>query len=98
MPCCWQWPVTTCVNTSRLFSAPMGGFRRAPQIILSASALRGQHAVMQMAEQLHELVTALHIHQKTSKIAMVPVRLRRLLSIVGHETSKFAPQPGVQLH
>ncbi len=49
---------------------------------------RGQHAVMQMAEQLHQLVTALHIHQKTSKIAMVPVRLGRLFSIVGQETSK----------
>jgi len=58
---------------------------------------RGQHAVMQMAEQLHQLVTALHIHQKTSQIAMVPVRLGRLFSIVGQETSKFAAERGVQL-
>src|SRR5260370_37483597 len=28
---------------------------------------RGQHAVMQMAEQLHQLITALHIHQKRSE-------------------------------
>jgi two-component system, OmpR family, phosphate regulon sensor histidine kinase PhoR len=58
---------------------------------------RGQHAVMQMAEQLHQLVTALHIHQKTSQIAMVPVRLGRLFSIVGQETSKFGAERGVQL-
>src|SRR6266436_8100633 len=58
---------------------------------------RGQHAVMQMAEQLHQLVTALHIHQKTSQIAIVPVRLGYLFSIVGQETSKFSAERGVQL-
>ncbi len=34
----------------------------------------GQHAVMQMAEQLHQLVTALHIHQNSSQIALIPGR------------------------
>jgi signal transduction histidine kinase len=52
---------------------------------------------MQMAEQLHQLVTALHMHQKTSEIGMVPVRLGRLFSIVGQETCKFAAERGVQL-
>src|SRR6266481_10138015 len=35
----------------------------------------GQNAVMQMADQLHQLVTALRIHQEASHIASVPVRL-----------------------
>jgi hypothetical protein len=36
---------------------------------------RGQHAAMQIAEQLHQLVTALNIHQKPSQLVLVPVRL-----------------------
>src|SRR6476620_8902605 len=55
---------------------------------------RGQHAVMQMAEQLHQLVTALHIHHKTSQIAMVPVRLGHLFSIVGQETANLLRSEG----
>ena len=41
---------------------------------------RGQHAVMQMAEQLHQLVTALRMHQRTAQMTLVPVRLGTLFS------------------
>ena len=58
---------------------------------------RGQNAVMQMAEQLHQLVTALRIHQKTSRITSVPVRLGYLFSTLGQDATKFAAERGVQL-
>jgi two-component system phosphate regulon sensor histidine kinase PhoR len=58
---------------------------------------RGQHAVMQIAEQLHHLVTALHIHQKSSRLVLVPVRLSSLLSAVQRDVSAFALEKGVQL-
>jgi signal transduction histidine kinase len=59
---------------------------------------RGEHAAMQMAEQRHQLVTALHIHQKTSQIALVPVRLGTLFSALGWEAAIFAWERGVRLH
>ena len=52
---------------------------------------------MQMAEQLHQLVTASQIHQKTSEIALAPVRLSSLLSTIDKDTNKFASEQGVQL-
>jgi two-component system, OmpR family, phosphate regulon sensor histidine kinase PhoR len=58
---------------------------------------RGENAVMQMAEQLHQLVTALRIHQKTSRIASVPVRLGYLFSALGRDATKFAAERGVDL-
>ena len=58
---------------------------------------RGQRAVMQMAEQLHQLVTASQIHQKTSEIALAPVRLSSLLSAIDKDTNRFASEQGVQL-
>jgi two-component system, OmpR family, phosphate regulon sensor histidine kinase PhoR len=58
---------------------------------------RGENAVMQMAEQLHQLVTALRIHQKTSRIASVPVRLGYLFSTLGQDATKFAAERGVEL-
>jgi hypothetical protein len=58
---------------------------------------RGQRAVMQMAEQLHQLVTASQIHQKTSQIALAPVRLSSLLSTIDKDTNKFASEQAVRL-
>jgi two-component system phosphate regulon sensor histidine kinase PhoR len=58
---------------------------------------RGQHAVMQIAEQLHQLVTALHIHQKSSQIVLVPVRLSSLFSAIQRDVSELASEKGVQL-
>jgi two-component system, OmpR family, phosphate regulon sensor histidine kinase PhoR len=58
---------------------------------------RGQRAVMQIAEQLHQLVTALHIHQKSSQLVSVPVRLSSLFSAVQRDVSEFASEKGVQL-
>lgn len=58
---------------------------------------RGQNAVMEMAEQLHQLVTALRIHQKTSRIASVPVRLSYLFSTLCQDATKFAAERGVEL-
>ncbi len=58
---------------------------------------RGQNAVMQMADQLHQLVTALRIHQKASHIVSVPVRLGPLFSSLGQEATRFAAERGVQL-
>ena len=58
---------------------------------------RGQRAVMQMAEQLHQLVTASQIYQKTSEIALAPVRLSSLLSTIDKDTNRFASEQGVQL-
>jgi two-component system phosphate regulon sensor histidine kinase PhoR len=58
---------------------------------------RGQHAVMQIAEQLHQLVTALHIHQKSSQLVLVPVRLSSLFSAVQRDVSEFASERGVRL-
>jgi light-regulated signal transduction histidine kinase (bacteriophytochrome) len=58
---------------------------------------RGQNAVMQMAEQLHQLVTALRIHQKTSGMALVPVGLGSLFSTLGWDATRFAAERGVQL-
>jgi two-component system phosphate regulon sensor histidine kinase PhoR len=58
---------------------------------------RGQHAVMQIAEQLHQLVTALHIHQKSSQLGLVPVRLSSLFAAVQRDVSEFASEKGVQL-
>jgi two-component system, OmpR family, phosphate regulon sensor histidine kinase PhoR len=59
---------------------------------------RGQRAVTQMAQQLHQLVTALRIHQRTSQMALVPVRLGTLFSTLGQEAAIFASERGVQLH
>jgi two-component system phosphate regulon sensor histidine kinase PhoR len=58
---------------------------------------RGQNAVMQMAEQLHQLVTALRIHQKTSGMTLVPVRLGSLFSTLGQDATRFAAERGVRL-
>jgi two-component system phosphate regulon sensor histidine kinase PhoR len=58
---------------------------------------RGQHAVLQIAEQLHQLVTALHIHQKSSQLVFVPVRLSSLFSAVQRDVSEFASEKGVKL-
>ena len=58
---------------------------------------RGQHAVTQIAEQLHQLVTALHIHQKSSQLVLVPVRLSSLFSTVQRDVSEFASEKGIQL-
>jgi two-component system, OmpR family, phosphate regulon sensor histidine kinase PhoR len=58
---------------------------------------RGQHAVMQIAGQLHQLVTALHIHQKSSQLFLVPVRLGSVFSAVQRDVSEFAAEKGVQL-
>ena len=55
---------------------------------------RGQRAVMQMAEQLHQLVTASQIHQKTSEIALAPVRLSSLLSTIDKEPTNSHPSRG----
>jgi signal transduction histidine kinase len=52
---------------------------------------------MQMAEQLHQLVTASQIHQETSEIALAPVRLSSLLSTIDKDTNRFASEQGVQL-
>jgi two-component system phosphate regulon sensor histidine kinase PhoR len=57
----------------------------------------GQHAVMQIAEQLHQLVTALHIHQKSSQLVLVPVRLSSQFSAVQRDVSEFASEKGVQV-
>jgi two-component system phosphate regulon sensor histidine kinase PhoR len=58
---------------------------------------RGQRAVMQIAEQLHQLVTALHVHQKSSQLVLVPVRLSSLFSAVRRDVSEFASEKGVQV-
>jgi two-component system, OmpR family, phosphate regulon sensor histidine kinase PhoR len=58
---------------------------------------RGQNAVMQMADQLHQLFTALRIHQKASHIASVPVRLGPLFSGLGLDATRFAAERGVKL-
>jgi len=58
----------------------------------------GQHAAMQMAEQLHQLATALHIiHQNSSQIALTPVRLGPLISAVDQDAANFAAERRVQL-
>ena len=50
----------------------------------------GQHAAMQMAEQLHQLATALHIiHQNSSQIALTPVRLGPLISAVDQDAARI---------
>jgi two-component system, OmpR family, phosphate regulon sensor histidine kinase PhoR len=58
---------------------------------------RGEHAVMQIAEQLHQIVTALHIHQKSSQLFLVPVRLSSEFSAVQRDVAEFASERGVQL-
>jgi hypothetical protein len=55
---------------------------------------RGQRAVMQMAEQLHQLVAASQIHQKTSEIALAPVQLSSLPSTIDTDTNRFASEQG----
>jgi two-component system, OmpR family, phosphate regulon sensor histidine kinase PhoR len=57
----------------------------------------GQHAVMQIAEQLHQLVTALHIHQKTSQVALTPVRLGPLFAALQQGFARMASERGVKL-
>jgi two-component system, OmpR family, phosphate regulon sensor histidine kinase PhoR len=57
----------------------------------------GQHAVTQIAEQLHQLVTALHIHQKSSQLVLVPVRLSSQFLAVQRDVSEFASEKGVQV-
>ena len=59
---------------------------------------RGEHAVMQIAEQLHQIVTALHIHQKSSQLLLVPVRLSTVFSAVRRDVAELAAENGVQLH
>jgi two-component system phosphate regulon sensor histidine kinase PhoR len=58
---------------------------------------RGRRAVMQMAEQLHQLITALRIHQRTSQMTLVSVRLGTLFSALGQEAAIFASERGVRL-
>jgi two-component system phosphate regulon sensor histidine kinase PhoR len=70
---------------------------RTPDDIDRKRIARGQHAVMQIAEQLHHLVTALHIHQKSSQLVLVPVRLSSLFSAVQRDVAEFASEKGVQL-
>src|SRR5260370_6714159 len=70
---------------------------RTPDDIDRKRIARGQHAVMQIAERLHHLVTALHIHQKSSQLALVPVRLSSLFSAAQSDVSGFSSEPVVQL-
>jgi two-component system, OmpR family, phosphate regulon sensor histidine kinase PhoR len=58
---------------------------------------RGEHAVMQIAEQLHQIVTALHIHQKSSQLLLVPVRLSSVFSAVQRDVAELAAEKGIQL-
>ena len=58
---------------------------------------RGQDAVMQIAEQLDQLVTALRIHQKTSQIALAPVRLGPLFAALQQGSTRMASERGVKL-
>jgi two-component system, OmpR family, phosphate regulon sensor histidine kinase PhoR len=58
---------------------------------------RGENAVMQIAEQLQQIVTALHIHQKSSQLFLVPVRLSSEFSAVQRDVAEFASERGVRL-
>jgi two-component system, OmpR family, phosphate regulon sensor histidine kinase PhoR len=58
----------------------------------------GEHAVMQIAEQMHQIVTALHIHQKSSQLLLVPVQLSSTFSAVQRDVAEIACERGVQLH
>jgi signal transduction histidine kinase len=51
---------------------------------------------MQIAEQLHQLVTALQIHQKSSRLYLVPVRLGSAFSAVQRDVAELAAERGVQ--
>jgi two-component system phosphate regulon sensor histidine kinase PhoR len=57
----------------------------------------GEHAVMQIAEQMHQIVTALHIHQKSSQLLLVPVQLSSTFSAVQRDVEEIACERGVQL-
>ena len=58
---------------------------------------RGQIAVAQMAEELHQLISALRIHANTGRIDLIPVWLGPLFSTVDEEIKELASQRGVQL-
>jgi len=68
----------------------VGGDRERKHIEL------GQRAAARMAEQMGQLVTAVHIHQKTGRIDWVPVRLGPLFSMIDRDTVEFASQRGVE--
>jgi two-component system phosphate regulon sensor histidine kinase PhoR len=57
----------------------------------------GEHAVMQIADQMHQIVTALHIHQKSSQLLLVPVQLSSTFSAVQRDVAEIACERGVQL-
>jgi two-component system phosphate regulon sensor histidine kinase PhoR len=58
---------------------------------------RGEHAVMQIAERLHQLVIASRLYQKSSQIALVPVRLGQLFAALQCDAAKLASERGVQM-
>jgi two-component system, OmpR family, phosphate regulon sensor histidine kinase PhoR len=58
---------------------------------------RGQYAVVQMAEEPQQLITALPIHEKTGRTDMVPVCLGPLFFGLGQDVGDLALQRGVQL-
>lgn len=78
------------VSSYGFLAGRVGGDRERKYIEL------GQRAAAQMAEQMGQLVTALHIHQKTGRIDWVPVRLGPLFSMIDRGTGEFALQRGVE--